>query len=237
MIIEDLIKKFKKPKFLNPVCAKNIGNLDLEFFINFKNDIFSKYDVENEKYVTEEFVFNKCKRIVGKTPHFKTTEQLYSKLDFDYELSNICQPIVTEVNKYITNSVPVLIQIATLSPNQTLYWHTDTFLYHQFSNKIHLPLQTNSRSIYEVFTLENEYKRMHLSEGSLWNINNLILHRSGNFGELSRVHLIIDFIDKDILSELDKTGINYFHTRLDEMSDLEKNQLHELKKYFQSKEG
>jgi hypothetical protein len=237
MNIEDLIKKFKKPKFLNPVCAKNIGNIDLEFFTNFKNNILSKYDVEHEKYITEELVFNKSKRIVGKTPYFKTTEQLYSKLDFDYELLNICEPIVAEVNKFIVNSAPVLIQIATLSPNQTLYWHIDTFLYHQFSNKIHLPVQTNPRSIYEVFTLENEYKRMHLFEGSLWNINNLILHRSGNFGEVSRVHLIIDFIDKDILSELDKTGINYFHTRLESMSALEKLQLIELKKHFQSKEG
>jgi hypothetical protein len=195
-----------------------IANIPTDVFNGVKNTIFEKYNLEDEMYATKEFVFYETRRIVGKTPYIMTTEQKYSTLDFDYNLLEICEPIIKEVQKYLPNSEPSLLQLATILPGQKLKWHMDTYLYQQFSNKIHIPLQTNEETTYEIFLEDKTYKKTHMSAGSIWNINNLVLHRSVNLGTTSRTHIIIDFIDRNILNTLNNTGINYFHHNLPYMT-------------------
>ena len=132
---------------------------------------------------------------------------------------------------FVPNSEPSLIQIATILPGQKLSWHCDTFLYQQFSNKIHIPLFTNDHAFYDVFVRGN-LERINMTTGRVWNINNLDLHRSVNNGDTIRSHLIIDFIDVDVLKALDETGINYFHHNLPEMGDKSRMQLASLREWF-----
>ena len=217
MNIDQLILDHKCKKMGNPMATVKVANIPTDVFDNVKNTIYSKYDLEDEMYATKEYVFYETRRIVGKTPHMMTTEQKYSTLDFDYDLLEICNPIIKEVQKYLPNSDPSLLQLATILPGQKLKWHIDTYLYQQFSNKIHIPLQTNEHATYEVFLEDKTYKKEHMFQGSIWNINNLELHRSVNLGTASRTHIIMDFIDRDVLNILNDTGINYFHYNLPHM--------------------
>jgi hypothetical protein len=218
MNIDQLILDHKCKKLGNPTSVVNIANIPTAVFNNVKDTIYNKYNLEDEIYATKEFVFYETRRIVGKTPHMMTKEQKYSTLDFDYDLLEICDPIIKEVQKYLPNSEPSLLQLATILPGQKLKWHIDTYLYQQFSNKIHIPLQTNEQTTYEIFLEDKTYRKDHMSVGSIWNINNLVLHRSVNLGATARTHIIMDFIDRDILNLLNNTGINYFHHNLPYMT-------------------
>jgi hypothetical protein len=131
----------------------------------------------------------------------------------------MCQPIINQVKQYLPNAEPTLVQLATVLPNQKLTWHVDTYLYQQFSNKIHIPLYTNADATYEVFLENKHYEKINMTEGSIWNIDNLVLHRSVNNGDSFRTHLIIDFIDNTVLAELEKLEVNYFHHNLPHMSE------------------
>jgi hypothetical protein len=217
MNIDQIILDHKCKKMGNPITTIKVADIPTDIFDNVKNTIYSKYNLEDEIYATKEFVFYETRRIVGKTPHMMTTEQKYSTLDFDYELLAMCDPIIKEVQKYLPNSEPALLQLATILPGQKLKWHIDTYLYQQFSNKIHIPLQTNEQTTYEIFLEDTTYRKDHMTAGSIWNINNLVLHRSVNLGTTARTHIIMDFIDCSVLNTLNSIGINYFHHNLPHM--------------------
>ena len=223
MNIDQLILDHKCKKLGNPTSIVKIADIPTTVFNNVKDIIYNKYNLEDEMYATKEFVFYETRRIVGKTPYMMTTEQKYSTLDFDHNLLEICDPIIKEVQKYLPNSEPSLLQLATILPGQKLKWHIDTYLYQQFSNKIHIPLQTNEETTYEIFLEDKTYRKTHMSEGSIWNINNLELHRSINLGTTYRTHLIIDFMKEETVTELLNLGIDFFHTKISRLSDFEQN--------------
>lgn len=235
MNIDQIILEHKCKKIGNPISAVKIADIPLDVFQSFKDSIYERYDLEDKKYSTKEFVFQDTLRIVGKTPYMMTSEQKYTSLDFDYELLELVQPIINEVRKYLPNSKPSIIQLATLLPGQKLKWHVDSYLYQQFSNKLHIPLQTNKDATYEIFLEDRTYKKDNMSAGAIWNINNLVLHRSVNTGVTSRTHLIIDFIDEHVLDILKETKINYYHYNLPSMIDYSNKVtsilVEELKKY------
>lgn len=218
MNIDQLILDHKCEKIGNPIATVKVAEIPVDIFQQVKSKIYKKYNLEDEVYATKEFVFYDTRRIVGKTPHIMTTEQKYSDLDFDHDLLEICDPIIKEVQLYLPNSEPALLQLATILPEQKLKWHMDTYLYQQFSNKIHIPLTTNPLATYEIFLEDTSYRKDHMDEGAIWNINNLVLHRSVNLGPTARTHLIIDFIDKDLLKILNELEINYFHFNLPHMT-------------------
>jgi hypothetical protein len=217
MNLDQIILNHKCKKIGDPIATAKIAEIPVDIFQQVKSEIYKKYNLEDEVYATKEFVFYDTRRIVGKTQHIMTTEQKYSNLDFDHELLELCRPLIDEVQKYLPNSEPAVLQLATILPSQKLQWHIDTYLYQQFSNKIHIPLTTNDRATYEIFLEDANYRKDHMEEGAIWNINNLVLHRSVNLGNTARTHLIIDFIDKDILKILNDLGINYFHFNLPHM--------------------
>lgn len=230
MNIENLIEQYKCKKLGNPASAAILGQIDPAVFASSKAAILDCYSLEDEKYSTKEPVFFDTRRLVAKSKFIKTSRQLYTDADFDGALIGIVEPLVEQVKCYLKNSEPTLIQIATLLPGQKLAWHIDTFLYQQFSNKIHIPLSTNKNAYYDVL-VDGVVKRINMTEGSVWNINNLDLHRSINLGTTARSHLIMDFVDSDVLEILEQTGINYFHHRLDSMSAKENLQLTQLVEY------
>lgn len=219
MTIDQTISNFKCKKLGSPTSAIKISDIPSDVFLKFRDNITAKYNLEDEMYATREFVFFDTRRIVAKTPFIKTTEQKYTNLDFDFTLFDMCQPIVDQVKQYLPNSEPTLVQLATVLPGQKLKWHIDTYLYQQFSNKIHIPLYTNTDATYEIFLENAHYEKVNMTEGAIWNINNLVLHRSVNMGDTFRTHLIIDFIDKDVLTALEQLDVNFFHYNLPHMSE------------------
>lgn len=231
MNLEYLVTNYKKDKIGNPQSIVEIGDIPSSVTETVINSVLSSYDLEDEKYSTKENVFFDTRRIVARNNYNKRSEQLYSNLDFDDNLIKISQPIIQEINAILPAYVPLLMQIATILPGQSLKWHIDVFLYQQFANKLHIPLITNDESFFDVY-INDKVHRTNMKVGKIYNINNLALHRSINSGSTSRSHLIIDFIDTETLNVLVDSGVNFFHTRLDSMSKKEETAIMELYKKY-----
>jgi len=231
MNLENLLNKYKIEKYQSPKSAVKIKELEFNTFDKFKTSILNSYDLIDPIYSTKEWVFFDTRRIVAASKYHPLKNQLFTNLDFDQKLSNICIPIVEEIQQLLVGYVPVVIQLATILPRQKLQWHIDVFLYQQFTNKIHIPILSNPDAFFDVFR-DDEINRVNMIESSAWNINNLALHRSINTGNQFRTHLIIDFMKQDTIDELLELGINIFHTKIPELSTLEKTQKEILiKKY------
>ena len=231
MNLESLINKYKIKKYKEPLTAVKIKDLDPAVFDNVKTSILNFYDVTDPKYSTKEWVFQDTRRIVSNSKYNPLETQLFTDLDFDNSLSNICSPIIEQIQYTLPEYIPVITQLATILPSQKLQWHIDVFLYQQFTNKLHIPIITNPGAFFDVF-LNEQVTRVNMTSGSVWNINNLALHRSVNTGEHYRTHLIIDFMEKNTIDELSELNINFFHTRIPEMSSIEKSSLEALAKKY-----
>ena len=228
MNLEDLVIKYKNSKTGNPIGAVSIKEILPTVLSSVVESITANYNLEDEKYATKEQVFYDTRRIVARSNYNKKSDQIYSNLDFDDALTEIVNPILTEINQVLPTSVPVLMQLATILPSQSLSWHIDVFLYQQFTNKLHIPLISNPKSFFDVFVKDEYVKRTNMIPGLIYNIDNLSLHRSINNGNSIRTHLIIDMMEKSTLESLLDTGINFFHTKIPRMSEVEKVSLEKL---------
>lgn len=204
---------FDRPSIVklgNPVCARHLGNVPATIMTRLRDEV-AKYDFTSEQYVTTERSFKGTRRVVARDPRHKNKEQVYATADFDDNLMRITAEVRGFIEFYfLPKSIPVLVQLACLMPGQRLEWHVDSFLYQQYTNKIHVPLFSNQQSCYSVYK-DGKFMNEHLDVGTVWNINNLDMHSSFNFGTTPRVHLIMDYVDAEILEELEATGENYIH--------------------------
>jgi hypothetical protein len=231
MNLENLAKTYKIKKVGYPKDAISIADISLNLLDNVQASILNTYNLTDAIYSTKEHVFFDTRRIVASSKYNPKLAQIFSNLDFDYTLNNIVEPVVKRIQEIIPGSVPVLTQLATILPQQNLKWHIDVFLYQQFTNKLHIPIITNSDAFFEVI-VDDTVNCINMTRGAIWNINNLALHRSVNRGNTYRTHLIIDVMDENILGYMLETGIDFFHTKLESMSIAEQEIIKKLKAKF-----
>lgn len=142
------------------------------------------YEMRNTKTVP--VIFN---------PNFLETSQerffypIYEKVTSDLE--NISKIISTKRGSdgYIHNAIFV-----KLFKNKNIPPHKDVAnKIIQKANRIHIPIQTNKNCF---FTIGEETKN--LKEGEIWEINNdKLVHSVSNDGDEDRIHLIVDWFDKN----------------------------------------
>ena len=92
-------------------------------------------------------------------------------------------------------------EFATLLPNNKLGWHMDPRMFHTMSNRLHVPLITNSRCN-QLWVNET----MHMEVGYLYELNNGVLHSAENFGLEPRCHLILDVMPTVDLERIVNNG-------------------------------
>ena len=199
------------PKQGKPQCATMLTRAPSDI-VQRLVDRVGQYDFDSEQFITYERSFYDTRRVVARDSRHKNKEQVYAPADFDDDLMQVTQ----EVRDFITTKVlpgnsHVLVQLACITPGQRLEWHIDSFLYQQYTQKIHVPIFTNAESVYAVYK-DGVFLDVNMGVGEIWNINNLDMHSSINNGDTKRVHLIIDFMPTDTLAEFEATGLNYIHT-------------------------
>lgn len=234
MSLEHLVDKYKNKKIGQPRDAIKIADIDTTMLDSVRDAITHTYNLVDPAYATKERVFFDTRRIVADSKYNPKKNQVFSNLEFDHALNCITTPIVEQIQKLIPGYVPVLTQLATILPCQSLKWHIDVFMYQQFTNKLHIPIITNTNALFEVL-VDGKINSINMTVGGIWNINNLAIHRSINKGDTFRTHLIIDVMDESILNTLVDTGIDFFHTKLSWMSDYESDALSELQRLWENR--
>jgi hypothetical protein len=95
-------------------------------------------------------------------------------------------------------------EIAALRPGVSATLHRDRRWFHEYSHRLHVPLITNDQC-------KNRFdnREHHFDVGTLYEINNRIMHGAYNKGTETRVHCIVDVMPNEHYNRMVAEGINY----------------------------
>lgn len=96
------------------------------------------------------------------------------------------------VDEHFTNLEPKRIVINKFFAGREIFEHVDFMYHYENTKRVHIPIITNDKV---TFTFPD--CTVHMKEGEVTEFNNNIAHSAVNESEHDRVHLIIDFGDKD----------------------------------------
>lgn len=116
------------------------------------------------------------------------------------EIIKSVQPLIMEISTMFPDLIKVRGEVVNLLPGKELTPHIDNYWFHANSRRIHIPICTNKDS-FQIF----EDREVHLDVGSMYEINNRILHSACNRGSSDRIHLIVDLMSKDKVDEAQRT--------------------------------
>lgn len=174
--------------------------------------VLSAFNIQDPRTLTSEKVFYNTHRLVADSHFFKAPEQ-QSLFNDRLNLTKITAPVVEFLTPKFPNCTPVLVQIATLPPHTELLYHVDCYLYQNESHKVHVPLFTNPEALYQTIDEHDDERRdFHFRVGQVYEINNILYHRSVNRGDAPRTHLIIDFMNNSAIEYFENRSIDFFFT-------------------------
>ena len=96
-----------------------------------------------------------------------------------------------EIEPWIRHKFPNQIlykgEINYLYPSIAYPFHVDVCWFHEHSSRIHIPILTNNKSHWAT-----EQQLIHMPVGSVYEVNNRIVHSFWNNGVTGRLHIVID---------------------------------------------
>jgi len=171
-------------KFIEKVPDYILKNLEEE--INSWN--FSRLDD-----FSEQRIFHKFKSIVyGVSPYAKSLgnpERIFNVIEW-------CKSLYPK-------KIPIWANLFAMYPNHRYPAHVDGLELHLFSNRVHIPILSESGSKIVFFNKENESwieESYELYKGGAWEINNIIPHSAENLSSSWRINFVIDMIDEDLMN-------------------------------------
>lgn len=112
--------------------------------------------------------------------------------DINYFKNKESNENLSSIYEYLENIYDgkvIRAEIIQMNKNSSIKSHVDGGVMLQLGRRIHIPLITNPKVIFEVFG-----EKKYLQVGSWYEINNIIPHSVINESEYDRVHLIIDLM-------------------------------------------
>lgn len=116
-------------------------------------------------------------------------EYNYNKIDFD----SIKNTLLSIYKKHYGDGHILRVLLARLKPNSIILEHEDAGKSLLICNRTHIPLQTNDDIIFSV-----GHEEKILKPGEIWEINNAKLHSVKNNSNEYRIHLIVDYLKKNL---------------------------------------
>lgn len=140
--------------------------------------------------VPNEFVRNSTES------NFKEFLQEIEEKFIDEQLNNATKTVVKKLEKTF-NGISGLVVFAKLPPSKVITPHSDPGFYLSIVHRLHIPIFTNEHCY---FCLDNH--KIHMEEGFLYEINNLMVHSVENNGNTDRIHLIVDIIPNSVIEKI-----------------------------------
>jgi hypothetical protein len=194
---------------------KLLGNINADSLIKKVNDIYEKG--WNQYCFDPGPPWNKMNKIqsLDMIILFSLPEKqnlVLQKLIYNKELLNLFKDDIREVSEifdqHYVNKQPKRITLNNMRANSVIPEHKD-FLYHYENTiRIHVPIITNENVVFNFPTID---KSLHMKVGEIIEFNNNIIHSGYNKSEENRIHLIIDYGEKDdpYYGEVDYDWNNY----------------------------
>lgn len=169
-----------------PIFYKKIKELDELVCKNLLDSLDSGYSMEiNNKYNRLLFFHNvECNFIVER---FK----IKNRIEYS-QFTNFSSDILQVLKEMYGPGKLWNVQVAKLKSKGKILPHIDLGIDFAISHRIHIPLVTNKKVIFDV-----DGKKLHLEVGSVYEINNLKLHSVVNDSEYDRIHIIFDYVGNE----------------------------------------
>lgn len=91
-----------------------------------------------------------------------------------------------------------IARLASISPGSWMHEHNDDVGIQEVRQRLHIPIETNPKAV-----LCFDGAHVHLDKGYLWKLDHeRVPHAAANYGDKSRVHLILDCKVNDALTDL-----------------------------------
>lgn len=177
--------------------VRTLGTIQLEKINDIISVIHEKY---SEKWIKRTFkLMENCYCLKAITPsQFDVPDA-----DTQSQLIELLYPLV---EPYIgANERLLYLDISSVPPNQRTLVHIDHALMHIVSRRLHIPIITNDKVRFALFT-DRKFWNYHLGVGKVYEINNEVPHIAVNLGDSDRWHIIVDIIDNDAYEFLSKTN-------------------------------
>jgi hypothetical protein len=113
-------------------------------------------------------------------------------------------PIIEFIKDTMPDEKIIRGEVVNLIPNRSLTPHIDIYWFHRESRRIHIPIITNDQCF-----LTFEDRQYHLAVGSIYEMNNRILHSAVNNGLTNRVHVILDVMNLNMYNHALLTKQNF----------------------------
>jgi hypothetical protein len=191
-----------KPKSVNTffnVDHEKIDSLIENLNLNYKNEYSNLYNRNiHFKNCDVDFIISRFK--------------LNSKKNLDIIKNNL-DDLILKFEEIYGSGVFWNIQIAKLNSNGVILPHVDCGIEFVYSHRIHLPLKTNEKVIFNVDGIDFNFKK-----GQVVEVNNLKEHSVQNQNSnYDRIHLIFDYMESNYLPFLmeiseKKSKLNFSYT-------------------------
>jgi len=169
-----------------PVEIKNLKQTVEEFYNEWLLDTSRQetYVVHENTFMYELLWFNYAWR-PGQEVAVVEKNTFYGEASA--ELQAIYKNLEARVGGIVVHS-----EIVSMNPKSRIRVHKDRGDMLYLARRFHIPLKTNEQAF---FTVEGE--KFHLSEGKLYELNNVKYHGVRNDSNESRIHLIIDLLPRE----------------------------------------
>jgi hypothetical protein len=129
----------------------------------------------------------------------ESTNNLYKRNynEQDLKLRNATQYILDYILTIWPDYHFVKGEIGHCPPGEQQGMHVDPRVFHRFSHRVHIPITTNNLCNLKVLK-----DKQHLAQGEIWTFNNIDMHASENLGTTSRVHVIVDIMNREIFDQI-----------------------------------
>ena len=132
-----------------------------------------------------------------KDPYQELTEQVVQ----------VQQAFFNGIYPWLQNKFPNFVfykgEINYLYPGMILPFHVDACWFHEHGSRIHIPVISNDEAVWITETDSGS-----MSVGTVYEVNNRVLHSFWNKGTTGRLHIVIDLIQKDVYQSAIDNGID-----------------------------
>lgn len=196
---------------------EDIGTFDESILDNLKQVLFN-IDLSNPLLTRPEYCFKDGGKLILPLHFGRVTDEEYFPL-----VKPLIKLIQSTRHPCLANTMPFRVEISIIEPNKTVKWHMDQHVYHKFSERIHIPVITNSQVefVSKWFTDDTPYK-FTMTPGHMYRYNNRVLHTVKNPANVFRCHIMVDFIHRGVFDyfmskNIEDLGNNVTVTPADEI--------------------
>lgn len=117
------------------------------------------------------------------------------------KLYEIAAPLIAHANKQLGNNFLFWgAELNSVPPGASVMKHFDRHFYADYATRVHIVLQTNDNVDFQFETLNHNFK-----EGECFLFNNKLLHAIQNNGQTDRLHLVMDFVPREIFKYIERS--------------------------------